>query len=36
VTTADLKALDFKRRRRPMFPFEADTTWDGAGGAPGA
>lgn len=27
VTTADVTQLPFSRRRRPMFPFEADTTW---------
>lgn len=27
VTTADMTRLRFTRRRRPMFPFEADTTW---------
>jgi microcystin degradation protein MlrC len=27
VTTADMKSLDYVYRRRPMFPFEADTTW---------
>lgn len=27
VTTADMKQLDFQQRRRPMFPFERETTW---------
>ncbi len=27
VTTADVTALAFHHRRRPMFPFEADTVW---------
>ena len=26
-TSADLTSFDFRSRRRPMFPFEADTTW---------
>lgn len=26
-TTADMVTLDFQHRRRPMFPFEMDTTW---------
>ena len=26
-TTADMMLLDFKRRRKPMFPFERDATW---------
>jgi microcystin degradation protein MlrC len=31
VTTADLGALDFRHRRRPLFPFEADAAWEPAG-----
>jgi microcystin degradation protein MlrC len=27
VTTADLSRLEFQHRRRPMFPFELETTW---------
>lgn len=27
VTTADMAALDYQHRRRPMFPFEPDTAW---------
>jgi microcystin degradation protein MlrC len=27
VTTADLRRLQFHRRRRPMFPFEPETEW---------
>src|SRR5262249_30573035 len=27
VTTADMTALAFRHRRRPMFPFEGDTSW---------
>lgn len=27
VTSADLSALSFEHRRRPLFPFEADTSW---------
>ncbi len=27
VTTADLSQLDYRHRRRPMFPFEPDTQW---------
>ncbi len=27
VTTADLSRLSYRRRRRPMFPFEPQTTW---------
>ncbi|MBM3993362.1 MAG: M81 family metallopeptidase [Planctomycetes bacterium] len=27
VTTADLSRLEYHRRRRPMFPFEADAAW---------
>jgi microcystin degradation protein MlrC len=26
-TSADLESLEFRHRRRPMFPFERDTTW---------
>ena len=33
VTTADLSRLDYRRRRRPLFPFE---THDGAEPAPAA
>lgn len=29
VTSADLSALSFEHRRRPLFPFEADTSWPG-------
>jgi microcystin degradation protein MlrC len=29
VTTADMAQLPFHHRRRPMFPFERDTTWPG-------
>jgi microcystin degradation protein MlrC len=29
VTTADLSELNFKHRRRPMFPFEPDMEWNG-------
>jgi microcystin degradation protein MlrC len=28
ITSADLTQFDFRHRRRPMFPFEAETTWD--------
>ena len=27
VTSADLNSFDYRYRRRPMFPLEADTTW---------
>jgi len=27
VTSADLNSFDYRHRRRPMFPLEADTTW---------
>jgi microcystin degradation protein MlrC len=27
VTSADLNTFDFRHRRRPMFPFEADANW---------
>ena len=27
VTTADMSQLDYKHRRRPMFPFERDAIW---------
>ena len=27
VTTADIEQLQYKNRRRPMFPWERDTTW---------
>ena len=27
VTTADMNQLTFHHRRRPMFPFEPETTW---------
>ncbi len=27
VTTADLSQLEYRHRRRPMFPFEPDTEW---------
>jgi microcystin degradation protein MlrC len=27
VTTADLAALDFRHRRRPLFPFEPEAAW---------
>jgi microcystin degradation protein MlrC len=27
VTTADLSRLEYRHRRRPMFPFERDATW---------
>lgn len=27
VTTADLSQLEYRHRRRPMFPFEPDTQW---------
>ncbi|MCO6458203.1 MAG: M81 family metallopeptidase [Pirellulaceae bacterium] len=27
VTTADMRRLEYAHRRRPMFPFEADTCW---------
>jgi microcystin degradation protein MlrC len=27
VTSADLSRLDYRRRRRPMFPFEQDAEW---------
>ncbi len=30
VTTADLGRLTFEHRRRPLFPFEADTQWEPA------
>ena len=26
-TTADMEALNFRHRRKPMFPFERGTTW---------
>lgn len=29
VTTADMNQLTFHHRRRPMFPFEQDMTWNG-------
>jgi microcystin degradation protein MlrC len=28
VTTADLSQLEYRHRRRPMFPFEPDTQWE--------
>lgn len=28
VTTADMRNLTFQHRRRPMLPFEPDTSWD--------
>ena len=28
VTCADMTRLEYQRRRRPMFPFEPDTTWN--------
>jgi microcystin degradation protein MlrC len=28
ITSADLSRLEFRNRRRPMFPFEADTQWE--------
>ncbi|MGE0756439.1 MAG: M81 family metallopeptidase [Pirellulaceae bacterium] len=34
-TTADMTMLDFRHRRRPMFPFERDTRWDGPTGKGG-
>lgn len=27
ITAADMRRFDFHNRRRPMFPFEADTSW---------
>ncbi|MCB1234428.1 MAG: M81 family metallopeptidase [Verrucomicrobiae bacterium] len=27
-TSADMKRLEFSKRRRPLFPFEPDATWD--------
>lgn len=30
VTSADLSGFEYRHRRRPMFPFEADTTWSPA------
>jgi microcystin degradation protein MlrC len=27
VTCADMTRLEFHQRRRPLFPFEADTKW---------
>ncbi len=30
VTSADMKALDYTYRRRPMFPFEPETEWRGS------
>jgi microcystin degradation protein MlrC len=27
-TTADLSSLDYRFRRRPMYPFEPDTSYD--------
>jgi microcystin degradation protein MlrC len=27
VTRADMRQLEYENRRRPMFPFEADTQW---------
>ncbi|RIK72174.1 MAG: hypothetical protein DCC67_19650, partial [Planctomycetota bacterium] len=32
ATTADLHALPYRRRRRPMFPFESHAPWDAADG----
>jgi microcystin degradation protein MlrC len=29
VTTADMKQLTFHHRRKPMFPFEPETAWNG-------
>lgn len=29
VTTADMRQLTFHHRRKPMFPFEPETTWSG-------
>jgi microcystin degradation protein MlrC len=29
VTTADVTRLAFQNRRRPMFPFEGETEWEG-------
>jgi microcystin degradation protein MlrC len=29
VTSADMRRLDYQHRRRPMYPFEPDTTWSG-------
>ena len=29
VTSADLRRLEFKHRRLPMFPFETDAHWAG-------
>ena len=34
VTTADLSELEFKHRRRPMFPFEPDMEWAGGEATP--
>jgi microcystin degradation protein MlrC len=28
VTTADMSQLEYRHRRRPMFPFEPETRWD--------
>jgi microcystin degradation protein MlrC len=33
VTVADMTQLRYQRRRRPMFPFEADTQWTAPGAA---
>ncbi|MGH7128082.1 MAG: M81 family metallopeptidase, partial [Planctomycetaceae bacterium] len=30
VTAADMTALEYRHRRRPMFPFEPETLWDAA------
>ena len=27
-TCADMRQLDYRRRRRPLFPLEEDTDWD--------
>jgi len=27
VTTAELSQLEFRHRRKPMFPFEPDVAW---------
>jgi len=27
VTSADMRRLEYRHRRRPMFPFESETTW---------
>ena len=36
VTRADMTRLEYRRRRRPMFPFEPETEWTGSAGAPPA